>query len=477
MKNEYTSTEYIKESIEKALHKAGAAYPFLRAPIEAINFIKDQGIQGFGTDGLDIYIKDKVPSEEDCFHMLIHCIFRHMIYPEHAVKKLWDLACDISAEYLRKELFPGSDDVSENSAGISWLPDALPEDIDPLSAKSIYRGLMDLFEDDIEPLFGAFERDDHRYWYEPSKARSKEDSSFEKSDEKASDAVKKADPFSHVYKLSDDLPYSMWLDEILTERWYAGDDIAVSISKTNRFGLAPGSREERAVLRKEAKYDFSKYLRRFSSTWEEMRADLDSYDYIPYYYGLKRYGNMPLIEPLEYSESTKIEDLVIAIDTSGSCSKAVVERFLSEIESILMQSEFFFKKMNVHIMQCDSIVQSHAAIHSYEEWKDYCQGLTIKGRGGTDFTPVFELTERLIRKGELKKLKGLLYFTDGDGIYPEKPTPYETAFVFTSKSALAYPYPDWITPLCLDMEGPKVSNAVAAFFGTNVIERRKIKNK
>ena len=65
------------------------------------------------------------------------------------------------------------------------------------------------------------------------------------------------------------------------------------------------------------------------------------------------------------------------------------------------------------------------------------------------------------------------HFTDGDGVYPQKPTPYETAFVFTTKAALAYPYPEWITPLCLDMKGPKISNALAAMFGTSIIERRK----
>ena len=142
---------------------------------------------------------------------------------------------------------------------------------------------------------------------------------------------------------------------------------------------------------------------------------------------------------------------MIAIDTSGSCSRPVVERFLAEIERILMQRDFFFRKMNVHIIQCDAIIQSHTAIRSFDEWKQYLKDLTIKGRGGTDFTPVFALTEKLIAKGELKHLKGLLYFTDGDGVYPTKETPYETAFVFTTRSALNFKIPEWIIPLCLDM--------------------------
>ena len=206
------------------------------------------------------------------------------------------------------------------------------------------------------------------------------------------------------------------------------------------------------LLRAEAKYDFSRYLRRFSTTREEIRLDPDGFDYIPYYYGLKRYGNMPLIEPLEYTESHKVEDLVIAIDTSGSCTRSIVERFLAEIERILMRSEFFFRKMNVHIIQCDAIIQSHDAIRSLEQWKRYTKDLTIRGRGGTNFTPVFELVGRLIEKGDLRHLKGLLYFTDGDGVYPKQEPPYETAFVFTTREALGRAgVPDWIIPLCLDM--------------------------
>ena len=160
---------------------------------------------------------------------------------------------------------------------------------------------------------------------------------------------------------------------------------------TGRFGLAPGSREEKMLLRAEGLYDFSRYLRRFSATREELRLDMDSFDYIPYYYGFRRYGNLPMIEPLEYTESFKVEALVIAIDTSGSCTRPVVERFLAEIERMLMRHDSFFSKMEIHIVQCDAVVQSHAVIRSVEAWKRYAKDLVVRGRGGTNFTPVFDL--------------------------------------------------------------------------------------
>ena len=57
----------------------------------------------------------------------------------------------------------------------------------------------------------------------------------------------------------------------------------------------------------------------------------------------------------------------------------------------------------------------------------------IHGRGGTDFRPVFEEVERMREKREFSDLKALIYFTDGDGIYPEKKPDYETAFVFVKR--------------------------------------------
>ena len=56
---------------------------------------------------------------------------------------------------------------------------------------------------------------------------------------------------------------------------------------------------------------------------EEPRLDPDEFDLGYYSYGLRTYGNLPLIEPLESRESKKIRDFVIVIDTSESTSGAV----------------------------------------------------------------------------------------------------------------------------------------------------------
>lgn len=118
--------------------------------------------------------------------------------------------------------------------------------------------------------------------------------------------------------------------------------------------------------------------------------DDDSFDYNFYTYGLRLYGNMPLIEPLESREVKKIEEFVIVIDTSMSCSGELVRKFLEETYGVLSESESFFTKINVHIIQCDEKVHTDKKITSQKEMKDYMEHLELYGDGGTDFRPAFE---------------------------------------------------------------------------------------
>ena len=46
------------------------------------------------------------------------------------------------------------------------------------------------------------------------------------------------------------------------------------------------------------------------------------------------------LEPLEYTEAKKLEELVIAIDTSASCKRPTVQRFLQETYAVLGQENF-----------------------------------------------------------------------------------------------------------------------------------------
>lgn len=197
--------------------------------------------------------------------------------------------------------------------------------------------------------------------------------------------------------------------------------------------------------------DYRAALRRFSAFQEESRVNPEEFSYAWYHYGIENYGNMPFLEPLEYREARKIRDLVIVIDTSGSCERDLVRVFLEETKGILEQEEFFFRQFCLHLIQCDNQIQRDDRIENREQFEEYLENLEIQGGGGTDFGPAFAYVEELRSGGELRDLKGMLYFTDGSGLYPGTRPDYEVYFVMLEGRYDAIDMPEWIHRLILKM--------------------------
>ncbi len=128
-----------------------------------------------------------------------------------------------------------------------------------------------------------------------------------------------------------------------------------------KAGTAKRHRTRQLVPAAGQRGDYRSILRGLSSYREDSRLNLDEFQYSWYTYGLEMYGNMPLIEPLEYSEERKIADLVIVIDTSGSCEKELVRVFLEETRGILEQDRLFFRSFCLHLIQCDNQIQRTTA--------------------------------------------------------------------------------------------------------------------
>ena len=217
-----------------------------------------------------------------------------------------------------------------------------------------------------------------------------------------------------------------------------------------KAGTAKRHRTRQLVPAAGQRGDYRSILRGLSSYREDSRLNLDEFQYSWYTYGLEMYGNMPLIEPLEYSEERKIADLVIVIDTSGSCEKELVRVFLEETRGILEQDRLFFRSFCLHLLQCDNQIQRDDCIHSREEFEKYLEHLEIRGGGGTDFRPAFERIEELRQRGELRDLQGILYFTDGCGWYPKKEPDYQVWFVMLQGHFDSIDMPDWVHRLVLE---------------------------
>ena len=219
---------------------------------------------------------------------------------------------------------------------------------------------------------------------------------------------------------------------------------------SGKIGLNVGTFQVNLTVANRKRYDYRAFLKRFSALSEEMKTSPDEFDYISYTYGLSRYKNMPLIEPLEYQESNRIRDFVIAIDTSASCAGKLVRTFAEKTYDVLKNSEGFGHKVNIHVIQCDCDVTRDVKITSIRDIDRAFEEFVTRGFGGTDFRPVFKYVDELVRTRELANLKGLIYFTDGLGKYPVTPPAYETAFVFVDDTPRERKVPPWAMKVLLD---------------------------
>lgn len=420
------------------------------------------------TDGKTFYynpvhiLKSFKAEKEYCsreyLHMVFHCVFHHMFVGKFVDKGIWNLACDIAVENAIAEVSIKSLEVMKETEEIKILT-LLKKEIGILTAEKIcryftYNGFGRFEQEELEYLFTY---DDHSVWYEKP-----ESFAFDISDEmdkgnngqpvKSNSAVnssKTAQSNINGSKM-DFIPCDMmvlqsWKD--ISERMQ--QDLEVF---TKEQGNAAGSTVMNLKEINREKYDYTSFLKKFAVTTEVMKINDDEFDYIFYTYGLNLFKKMPLIEPLEYKDGKRIKEFVIAIDTSGSTSSSLVHKFITKTYNILKTAETFDTRINLHIIQCDAIIQEDKKITNQLEFDEYLKGMKILGCGGTDFRPVFKYIEELQEQKELTNLKGLIYFTDGMGTYPAKKPPYDTAFIFMQSNYYDVAVPPWAIKLILNDE-------------------------
>ena len=367
------------------------------------------GSISFGTDGKKLLFRpedllrhylDEAARVSDAFlHSVLHCLYLHPFFAENRNAAFWDLAADLCVGDLILSIRekPSADGADPERQRII---DFLKEELSFFSAQKIYAYLQQECPDGklgqwtFETVETLFRQDEHSLWY-GNAGESKNPENWKEIAENVEVAL------------------------------------AAELSKRNHM---QGSQPENLLLTlrnlTKENYDYSAFLRKFSTIEERMVISPDEFDYIYYCHGLELFGNVPLIEPLEYKEAHAIHDFAIALDTSGSCDESLIRRFLSRTYDILCGNDLFGETINVHIIQCDARVQNDIVITDKAAFEAYMEEITIYGRGGTDFRPVFEYVDDLQKNGAFTRLCGLLYFTDGYGTFPLKPPAYKTAFVF-----------------------------------------------
>lgn len=387
-------------------------------------------IERMGTDGKYVYYhlpyicnqyrEDRALLNRTFLHMVLHCLFLHP-FRRLGKKKRGDyyLACDIAVESIIDGL-PYECIKKEGVEQRRQIYEKLKQKIPVLTAEAIYKHLFEISrtKKDLNTLLEMFTMDDHSFWR--NEENDKNNPQYIQNEREWKDKSQ---------KIQTDL-------------------------ETFSSGGGQGSEGvcEALEVENQEKTTYRDFLKKFVITQEESQVDMDAFDYAFYTLGMDLYGNMPLIEPLETKEVQKIQDFVIAIDTSLSCSRELVKKFLQETYSILKDEESFFRRMNLCLVQCDEKIQKSDFIHNEQELEEYMEHLEIKGMGGTDFRPVFTHVNELIEQKKLTQLKGMIYFTDGYGIYPKQCPKYQTAFVFLDDNYEKKKVPAWAIQVRAQLE-------------------------
>lgn len=403
----------------------------------------------------------------DYLHIVMHCVFRHMYMNPTLSREYWDLACDIAVENIITDLELRAVETFREGKQQSFI-NSLKKELKFITAEKIYAYLKENYSDPVEiaQLRGLFYADNHEIWYMSAdeititfglsySAVSSEDPDGKKNGSNDNnDSEENGNDGSIGQEAPSDTALAnakSALSAAMSQIW---SDIAERMQVDmetfgKQKGLTPGSLTQNLKAVTREKYDYTAFLKKFAVMGERMQINDDEFDYIFYTYGLQLYDKMPLIEPLEYKDVKAIKEFVIAIDTSGSVQGDLVQKFIQKTYNILKNEESFFTKINLHIIQCDTKIQEDKKITSQEEFDEYLKTMKLHGFGGTDFRPVFTYVEQLRKNKEFINLKGLIYFTDGFGEFPERKPDYDTAFIFIDDEYNNPDVPPWAIKLVL----------------------------
>ena len=229
-------------------------FPYLDAAFDCLRW-RFGAETGFSVDGqamyfpvretLKCYSREPAALRRGYLHMLLHCLFLHLFKP---AGEMWDIACDMAVEQM----------IERQAQPRLALENAVRKDCfdrmgsEPLPAERILELLeAGAFPYTMEEMRAAFSFDDHSRW-----------------DESAAGGLR-----------------SQWEQMLL--------DAAKNKAGKGKRGTTSGAATESPMETAESKYDYRKFLQRFTFPREEVELDTESFDYIFYNFGMEQYGSMP----------------------------------------------------------------------------------------------------------------------------------------------------------------------------------------
>lgn len=334
-------------------------------------------------------------------HETLHLALYHNVRNVDKNMQLWNIACDLEVNSI-------IDSMKFKLPKGGLMPQRDFELASRLSAENYYDAIYRKIEEQKKngnggqggfSIEGMGTLDDHSQW-------SKTESESEMVKQMVDTVVKPA-----IQKNENDINRSSIKDNI-TE---ALREVSGKKNRSARYGDQPGNYISKINVTGNGKVKWNYILNRL------IRRTLSS-NYTPSFKRTsRRYGELVKGK----IKNHKIDSIVVAVDTSGSINRDLHERFMEEI--ILIRRMF---KIEIRYIQCDTEVTQDIKLKRYTNVED----IAIKGGGGTDFRPVFDYI-----KQKNYKPNAILYFTDGQGAYPEKSN-IDTLWIIDSEESLSYGY-------------------------------------
>lgn len=470
--------EKIIKSIQKRLY---TKYPYMMMVIYNLIPLYDPKEETMSTDGKYIFYspsyliknyKEKkiVQLEKMYMHMVLHCIFGHVIRRDEKDVDAYDALVDLNVTIAMGQLkekgirTPAKLMASKEMKTIQniWKDKLNEEMYEEMMKKPKIRRLVESFSEYTT-------QDNHTYWTKmnPVAKQEEERNKRNESGNKGNKSDNKGNQSGNKSKTSGmGIEVKVYQKEI-QEQWNRIRNMILSegtMENKNMFGMLAGTlsaeERERYGMAEENRCSYKEFLRRFVENQEVMKIDEDTFDYIWYHIGTQMYENVPILEPLEYKDDKVCDNFVIAIDTSGSCSGEISERFLRETWNLFRDMSAKDRTFRIYLMQCDMKITYEKELQREEDIPDF-DDMEMFGFGGTSFCPVFERIEELRESGRFPKVNGLIYFSDGFGDFPKKATEYETIFVLPPQEDLfgesfEPDIPSWITKIQLTEDDLKI---------------------
>ena len=188
-------------------------------------------------------------------------------------------------------------------------------------------------------------------------------------------------------------------------------------------GEVGGATGEIAELPQSVK-DLIEQILRPQKNWRQIlkefiQPDVSDYGFTP---PDKRLHYYDFVLPAWTEPEDTLRNIVVAVDTSGSVNVDLVKIFLREVVDCIYQ---FGGIVTGKLIFCSHTIPENG-VHDLQD----ALSAQIPVGGGTNFRPVFEWVETNMKND----CSGVIYFTDGQGKFPEQEPPYPLLWVLSGAS-------------------------------------------